>query len=89
MQDPVDYLKELALNVLFSENATAFKACQVMSRMHSVVPERALKPLDKVKCALLVKAEIHRKIEQVQSGRPAQATNQVLFNLLIQLIRGE
>ena len=65
MQDSVDYLEELVLNVLLGENATALKACQVMSRLHPVVPERALKPLNKVKRALLVEAEIHGEVEQV------------------------
>ena len=60
--------EELLLDSFLSDVAAAFRSSQVVCLLHQVVAKGALQPLDQVEDASLVVAEVHREVEQVQTG---------------------
>ena len=63
MNDPANDVKELLLDALFSGDAATFKACQIVSRLHSIVAKCSLQPLDNIQEPCSVEVQIYREVQ--------------------------
>ena len=65
MDDPIKDLEELLLNARLCLDTTALKPCQIVSRLHQVVSQGALQPLDHVCESDRVVGQLHCEIDQM------------------------
>ena len=69
VDDPIKDLEELLLNASLCLDPTALEPCQIVSRLHQVVSQGALQPLDHVCKSYRVVGQLHCEIDQVKPGR--------------------
>ena len=60
-------LEELLLDAFFSDSTTALSSSQIVCLLHPIVSEGTLKPLNKIKDAGLIVAEIHSEVKDVKT----------------------
>ena len=85
-QDTLENLDELVLNSTLRVVAAAIEASQIVLHLDFIVAEGALQPLHDIKEAILLIAQVHRKVEQVQTGGATQTIDQARFNALLELL---
>ena len=76
VHNSVHDLEELLLDSSLSFDSTTLEPGQVMSRLHLVVSEGTLKPLDHISESHRAVSQVHGKVDQVEAGGPAKSIHE-------------